>query len=243
MRILNFDRIFTPLELAGGEFIVALMLYYVVLYLIRNYALHHIPAVLTGWGAMTLIIYIFFFPYKYETGENGLYGITTYFRWIPFFMFMLVGAWLGWLKTSEKDNYKPSAMRDFSLMIMSLILFYGIQLAAKQRPEFAPWQIVSLLLLMGIIYYMYRWCEAPFFDRIYRKKFGRFVSIIAGLCLESYLIQFAIITDKLNSLWPLNLLIMTCVILFCAYAVRCGARFISQTFSPTDYNWPAIFKL
>ncbi|MCM1162780.1 MAG: acyltransferase [Muribaculaceae bacterium] len=238
------DHVFSTIGLIGGEFILAILIYYFLLYFVRQYLLHRIPLVILTITALTVVVYIFAFPYKYETGERGLYGITTPFRWLPYFIFMLLGAWLGWRKAIGGDSRQPAPMRDFCLLIICLIVFYGLQLAASHIPVVAPWQIVTLLPLAGIIYYLYRWVEAPCFVRIMHNRPVRNVVLaISGLCLESYLIQFPLFTDKLNSIWPLNLLLIALLILVCSYVVRCAARFLLQTTSADDYDWPAIFRL
>ena len=66
---------------------------------------------------------------------------------------------------------------------------------------------------------------------------------VSGLCLESYLINGYLLTDKLNAIWPLNLIIIISFILMCAYFVRCVARIFSQTFSTEDYEWRKIIAM
>ncbi len=79
---------------------------------------------------------------------------------------------------------------------------------------------------------------------LYQSKIGNFViMIVGGLCLESYLIQDSLFTDKMNGLWPLNLFIIVVVILLCSYIVRCVARWFAQTSRTEDYNWKMIFSL
>lgn len=243
IKLVNPEHTFTTLELAGGEFITALFAYYFILYFVRRYALNHIPLILVSVIALSILTYIFFFPYKYEVGAKGMYGISTPFRWLPYFAFMLMGAYLGWKKKMGHDTYNKSVTFSFSLMIFSCILFYGIQVAAKISSVAAPWQIISIFPLLGIIYGFYRWCEAPLFTRLIGNRVIRStILFVAGLCLESYLIQYSLITDKLNSIWPLNILLVILLILGCSYAVRCVSRIILQTFSTEDYNWKEVFK-
>ena len=80
------------LALVGGEFIVAIMIYYAIIYFIKTYAVNKIPMIIVLCGLVSLFVYIFLFPYKYETGVKGLYGTSTLFRWLPYFAFMLFGA-------------------------------------------------------------------------------------------------------------------------------------------------------
>lgn len=67
------------------------------------------------------------------------------------------------------------------------------------------------------------------------------IMLIGGLCIESYLIQFYLLTDKLNRLFPLNLLVITIYILFLMHVCRCVARVFSQTFKEEDYQWKNVF--
>lgn len=47
--------------------------------------------------------------------------------------------------------------------------------------------------------------------------FGRICFIIASLTLEIYIVQFAIITDRFNSVFPISILLVFCMIVLVAY--------------------------
>lgn len=80
--------------------------------------------------------------------------------------------------------------------------------------------------------------------KLYNNKYvGPVIKIIGGLCLEIYLVQTSLFTDKMNHLFPLNLFIMLFIIIIVAYALRCVARIFSQTFKDGEYDWRAVFKL
>lgn len=221
-------------------FIVAIMVYYIFLYFIQRYALNKISWILLGVTVISITVYILWFPYKYEVSSKGLYGVTTYYRWIPYFAAMLIGAYIG-LKRKE---LKYNGWWDFSKLLLCVVLFYSVQFAAKIYRPIAPWQIITLFPLMGIVVYFYKWCNNDFMKRIYRNKWGNaIIMIIGGLCLESYLIQYSLFTDKLNGIWPLNMIFIVLIILFCSYMVRCAARFFAQTFRTEDYEWKKIFSV
>jgi len=238
--LLRKESSLTLSALWGGEFIVAIMTYYVLIYSIKQYAIKYIPHIIVLIGILTLLVYLLWFPYKYETGEKGMYGIRTLFRWIPYFAFMLLGSWMG-LRRNEL-RFKP--LVDFFLMLFCLVLFYGIQLASKKYPEIAPCQIITLLPLLGIVYYFYKWCHAGFWLKLYSSKIGHIIVMtISGLCLESYLIQYSCFTTKMNGIFPLNLPIMIIVVLFVSFICKCLAKLLSQTFKDEDYDWKEIVKL
>ena len=228
------------MQLLGGEFIIAIMVYYVLLYYIKEYSREKVPLLLVGVAIISLLIYVLWFPYKYEVSLKGIYGITTQYRWIPYFAAMLIGAYVG-MKRKEL-SYRP--WLDFIKLIICVTVFYGIQFGAKIYRPLAPWQVVTLFPLMGITIYFYKCCNCNWLKRIYQSKWGNAViMIVGGLCLESYLIQQTLFTDAMNHIWPLNLVIIVFVILFCSYVVRCMARWFAQTFRTEDYEWKKIFSL
>ena len=219
---------------------MAIMVYYVLLYFIKKYAKDKVPSILILVALVSILVYMFFFPYKYEVSSNGLYGVTTIYRWVPYFGAMLLGAYIG-MKRKEL-TYRP--WYDFLKLFACLILFYGIQFGAKVYRPIAPLQIVTLLPLMGIVVYLYKCCHAECLSKLYNTKWGNIlIMFIGGLCLESYLIQFSLFTDKMNEIWPLNLLVIVVIILSSSYLVRCAARVFVQTFRTEDYEWKKVFSL
>lgn len=219
------------------------MVYYVLLYIVQKYLINRLPLVLSTVFFIAILVYIFWFPFKYETSSKGMYGITTLYRWIPYFGFMLLGAMIGMKSKSGTTKYSYK-WYDGVLFIISLFLFYGIQFAAKKNLSIAPYQIVTLLPLAGVIYFFYKICNAQIFERIYNSKYGNMVIMtVSGLCLESYLIQYNVITDKLNGLFPLNIPIIFTLVLLTSYFCRCLARLFSQTFVKEDYDWKKVFVL
>ena len=227
-------------ELLGGEFIMAIMLYYILLYFIKNYAINRLSWILGFVAVFSLIVYLFWFPDKYEVSSKGIYGITTLYRWIPYFAAMLIGAVVG----KRRMELKYHIWRDFAKLMVCLAVFYGIQFGAKMYRPIAPWQVITLFPLMGITIYFYKCCHASWLTRLYQTKYGNWgIMFVGGLCLESYLIQLTLFTDKLNNIFPLNLIIVVCVILVSSYLVRCAARIFKQTFQTGDYEWEKIFRM
>ena len=231
---------FQILDFSGGEFVMAIMVYYIFLYYIRKYAINRMPLLLLLVAIVSLVVYIVWFPYKYETSSNGLYGITTNYRWIPYFAAMLLGAFIG----LKRKKMKYQAWWDFAKLLICVAMFYSIQFAAKMYRPVAPWQVVTLLPLMGIVVYLYKWCNCELIRRVYQNSVGNaMIMTVGGLCLESYLIQGALFTDKMNFIWPLNLFVIILIILFCSYVVRCMARLFAQTFRTEDYEWRKIISI
>lgn len=91
---------------------------------------------------------------------------------------------------------------------------------------------------------MYKCCNAEFVRKMYESKFGnKTIMVVGGLCLESYLIQYSIITDKLNAIFPANIFVIFVMVLVFSYVVRSMARLFAQTFRTEDYDWKGIIRL
>lgn len=105
-------------------------------------------------------------------------------------------------------------------------------------------QIISLAPLLFVVYYLYRLCSSQQITSFFlTSRFSSIMKIISGLCLEIYLVQGFLLTDKYNNIFPFNIpAIFFCIILL-AYVLRCMARWFSQTFKTGDYDWAEIVKL
>lgn len=238
MGCLPFEKISLK-RILGGEFVIAIMLYYVLLYFVRKFLIKKMSLCVLITLVATIVAY-YFFPYKMETGIKGLYGIATLFRWIPYFGFMLLGAFVG----INRDKLSFSFKFDICKLLFCIILFHAILFLAKVWPPFAIAQIVSLPVLFGVVFYFYKVCNASLLQSLKEMKISRnIVMFLGGVCLESYLIQNYFMTDKLNFIFPLNLPIIFAGILLLSYIVRCLSRFIAQTFKSEDYSYRDIFSL
>lgn len=218
----------------GGWFVSCIMLYYVVLYFIQRYMMNRLQYVLcmiivvcTGWFIMT------------DTPDNyNMYG-GGYFKWFHFFIFMLMGAMMG--KSSK--SYQYHGTWDSIKLLGCVGLFYAFY-AFKNIPDYNKLQMLTWFPLMGVVFYFYKVCNCKLLKRAFTNKFiGWPIKLIGGLCLEIYLVQGFLLTDKMNSIFPLNIVIVFAMIVMAAYLLRCGARIFAQTFKDMDYDWKAVFKM
>lgn len=217
----------------GGWFVTCIMIYYVILYIIKRFMFNQLRLVFIIASVITIIWYLMI-----DRPENyNMYG-STYFKCCHYFLFMLLGAMIG----VSKKELKYSFGYDLMKLIGSVVIYYAILFSGRLSPIFSELQIVSLIPLLYIVYYSYKICNSETMKRLYNNRvLGWFMKFIGGLCLEIYLVQSVLFTDKMNSIFPLNIFIMFVVIIFVAYILRCVARFFSQTFKDGDYNWGKIF--
>lgn len=220
----------------GGWFVSCIMIYYVFLFFIRRYCINYLNIVFASSLVVSALLYFMFVD-----GLNyNMYG-DTYYKWFHYFLFMLQGAMLGHHSKKQKLEVRNGKM-EFLKSVACAILFY-ILCSFKSSDAFNIVQVASLLPLLGVTYYTYRFCNSEKLKRLYRNtKIGLFMSFAGGLCLEVYLIQSSLFTDKLNFIFPLNIPVVFLEVLVGAYILRCMGRVWSQTFKETDYNWKEVFR-
>lgn len=239
------DDMPTILMSGGGWFVSCIMIYYMILWFVKRFATTKITWVfIMAIGAVITWYALFGFgDYSY----NNMYG-NTYFKWCHYFLFMLLGASVGLHRNSvmnqkEKGN-SPNPFGVIMKLIISVIAFYG--LCRFKNCEGVLWdslQMLSLLPLAGVCWYFYQLCNTNIFLKAYNhKQIGFCIRLIGGLCLEIYLVQGGLFTDKMNGIFPLNLVIMFLIILLGAYVLRCIARVWGQTFKDEPYQFKKIIE-
>lgn len=212
------------------------MLYYIALYIVRKW--FSTKPIIPFVAASLLVLIWYYFE---DSSTLFMYG-RTYFKWIHYFLFMLTGAYVG----GNVWQLKSKPKWDVLLLVISIVLFYGIQFMAGKSEFFAHLQILSLLPLMGIVVYTYKLCCWDKAKNMMMSKGGVILRFIAGLCLEAYLVQYVIIAQVngiLTSIIPINIILTFILIIIAAYIVRCFARIFSQLFEKEDFDWKAVVRL
>lgn len=251
------------LTVGAGWFVECIMIYYVLLYFVRKYAIDRLKWVYAITCLLVLIWYgLFFEPIRSHIMQN--YPVFNwmvfcepmdkvwiyqwnYFKYGFFFLFMLLGAHLG-LKESKgqrKKLVRVKFLHTSGMLLLSMGGFYVLPLCSMKLPVLQNVVILTLVPLAGVCFYFYRLCQTDVLMKLYHKRFiGWCMSVIGGLCLEIYLVQPFVRTTALNYLFPLNLLILFVAIVLEAYLCRAFGRWFQQTFSGEEsYDWKKIFDV
>lgn len=217
----------------GGWFVSCIMVYYVFTYFIHKKT-ERFSKLLCGVWALCMIPLFFLLNHGENIYSDGL------FRFCFFFLFMLMGMILSCRQMLKIE--KPGL--ELAKILVCASIFYGVSFLAAKRPSLNALQLLTIPALMGLTYYLWRLSNCDFLARLYNSKIiGFVIKLIGGLCLEIYVVQHQLITDKMNFLFPLNLLLMLAIIVMAAYVLKCCSTFFSQTFKDQEYNWKDIFKL
>lgn len=216
-------------------FVSCIMVYYVAIFFVGSYFKNKIFLISIIVALGTAI----WFYFVYQMPGFTMYG-GHYIRWLLFFVFMLLGAKMG----SMANEIKSKPINDICLLLLSIVCFYALFIAGLRIKSIAFAQYFSFLPLLSAMYYFYKVGESRWAERLYKSKAGNiFIRFVGGLCLEIYMVQHFLFTEKMNSLFPLNIVIMFIIIFIVAYLTRCMARFISQTFKDAPYEWGKMVSL
>ena len=220
----------------SGWFVTCIMFYYFFIYIIGSYYKNSIVTI----SVSVLVITAIWFFLDCMTPGYSMYSLkTSKICLLFFFVFMLLGAYVGSLR--QRIVARPK--RDWPLLLLSVIVFYLVQyLGVRFKTPYC--QFFSLFALWAVVFYMYKVCSIRWAQRVYYSQLGFYaIRLIGGLCLEIYLVQGFLFTDKYNHLFPLNIVFVFIAILVLAYFTRCLSRFLSQTFKDEDYNWGKIVDI
>ena len=205
-------------------FLQCIIVLYPVLFLIKRY-------VKRVWLVFVVAVLLIVGSFPFIHGGKGLFYADGYFRWAVFFLFMLLGAMVG------KGRLKIPNL-SFSLVIailsVSVLLWYLVVIKANG----AWWQILSILPLFSIALSFYLLGRTKVISKVYsRKGLGNLLISIGSLCLECYLVQKFIITDKLNNLFPFNIIILMVAIVGFAYLAKVFANLLSSLFRSEPFSF------
>lgn len=217
----------------GGWFVSCIMIYYVILYLFRRCFYNRMMIPFAISTIVMLVWYIFFLddPYIYSSGN--------FFSRALYFLFMLIGAYMGSGKIKLKQLKTSTCIL---LFIVSLFMYYGF-LSLCESISTVNLRLLSVIPLIGVVVSLFLLGKTMPLINIMCGKLGTVIQAIASLCLEAYIVQFALFTDKMNKIFPANLLIMMVIILIVAYFTRCLGRLFYQIFNKDDFDWKEIIKL
>lgn len=222
--------------LGGGRwFISCIMIYYILLYFIRYF----LPKYKWHILIISCLLALFWYLFLEDNKDTFFMYRATYFKYVYWFPFMLLGSYIGAGFIPLKLNLKM----DVILSIVCLVGHYAIMLICVGISDLCFLQPLSLIPLFGLTYYLFKiFDNNKVKDRIEKSSSRGFIIFVASLCLEIYIVQFKLFTTRFNELFPLNLLINVIYIIIVAYIIRCLSRFFLQLWREGPFDWKAIIK-
>lgn len=167
-------------------------------------------------AAVFVIAYIFGFDKTYYHVDS------VEEKWVRFQFAeaMLMGA----LFREKYDDIDPQIRRrDAVRVVLMLIVYFASMLTFSRVESVSAFQIVNpivlLMLIFSIAILAVKLEKNGYFTAV-NMKIGKMVRSVAAITLEIYLVQFPIIQTWNKLRFPLNFLIVTAMILICAWFVH-----------------------
>lgn len=200
------------------HFVASIMVLYIVYYiwmlLLKRWK---IQIWVSGIAFSVLIIVVYIL--KFDKSWYHIDVVEQNFIRLLFFASMLLGAYF---KETENGNVKNkyTDVRKAGIMcIISIIVYFAVRIVIP-RFEFYRIQLLTWLAILFALYWIFRWAQSlETFLIEMPTKVRHILQSFAGITLQIYLVQYPIIERFATLVFPLNLLIITILIILAAVAV------------------------
>ena len=179
-------KMFWPLQY---WFVCAITLFYALFYWFGKLSEKALLLSIMLLGVPYFLCYFFILDLSHFSIE------ASYFKWIVYFQIMLLGAWL------SKQTYQPNPLRDASLMVSCVLIFFGLMVALAWLNL---WELQFLLhlILFPFALFTFRFLSAPAVLNFTRSLgFYPVAVFLAGLTLEIYLVQVPLVPTIAQQHW------------------------------------------
>ncbi|MCS2358673.1 acyltransferase [Bacteroides fragilis] len=223
-------------------FLQCIAIYYILFYIFGNLNISIIRGkicvqkILFMFSIAASLLYFYFMP----KATGSIFHTNLHF--VCHFSIMIMGG----MTYLYKDKIKiKSLWKDCLWAIFWFVLYFIILYVGKGKQDYKYYvQIVGLLPLHLFIFYAYKtasyhWCTTLFQS----SRWKRILTTIASLTLEIYIVQFHIITDKFNRLFPLNTVIVFIFICITAYCLRVMTSLFLQFLSSAPFEFKNAIKI
>ena len=146
------------------------------------------------------------------------------------------------VKMRRKSVQNHVLMNSIGLFVSTISYFAVNYLIKNYNLYNVQWIVFIPISILPL--FAYRVLSSKIFIRLYYSRYwGTTIRFIGALCLEIFLVQIPIISDVLNFLFPLNLVIIFICIIIIAYLIRSIGRLAVQTFNKEKgYSYSDAFN-
>lgn len=194
-----------------------------------------------GWllmvsAVIASVVYFLFMP----MADGSIFH--TEFHYICHFSIMVMG---GLVYLNKEHITRTSALRDCILTVVWFAIYFIILYIGKGKTDYRYYiQILGLLPLHLFVFYIYKFASHQWCKGLFQKPGLKWILIIiSNLTLEIYIVQFHIITDKFNMLFPLNTIIVFALICMTAYFLKVITSLFIQFISPEPFDFRKAIKI
>jgi len=203
-------------------FISALMIFYIVFFILLK---RQNPKLFVIGICALAIPYLFFYLTMVDLSRYSIEGPGN-FKSIFYLQTMLFGGYLA----SRTRFINTNIIRDGVALLLFVILYYGILLLIN-RGYGSHFQAVTHVLMFPITFFFLKVSFSKVItDHLMNTKYvGAFISLVAGLTLEIYMLQYNVYSHALlkDIRFPLNIVIFWIIVITLSFILNRASRFIA----------------
>lgn len=160
-----------------------------------------------------------------------------------YFIYMLFG-FLARYYIDKIQHIKVGMIWLFVFSILSPCSFYAFLMVINHYPVLLKYSICGTFPLVAtLLSWTLLSASIDMGLNKWSKRLYKCIKFISVLSLEAYLCQVWLITDKLNYLFPCNIMIIFIAIIAVSYVLKIVSNLFAQTFSNEGYNFLKIIKI
>ena len=192
--------------------------------------------ILFAVSVLVSIVSVFLFP----QGHGSMFH--THWHYVCHFSVMVMGAMVFMYREKISSG---KLWVDLLLLAVSFIAYFAIVAVGKSATDWRWYtQLAALVPLHSFCYFGYKvcmhgWCGKLMTHGIWRWPIGW----IASLTLEIYVVQFHVITDRFNALFPLNWFIVFGLVCVTAYLLRVIVNAFLQFMGKDPWLWRQCLRI
>lgn len=197
-------------------FIRTIMVYYVLFFFVAKVMMKRNKRVIALLFVASVVFPVML-GFVFSKEEGSIFHAQLHY-YVHFSVMMLGGITCLYKERITFDN----RMKDMMMMVLSFVSYFLIMKIGKGKTDWLYYtQLFGLIPIYGFCYYLYkvfnqRWCV----DMLSNGWCIKTVLFVSSLTLEIYIVQFKIITDRLNHLFPFNIIVVFLCIFCVAYLLR-----------------------
>lgn len=198
-------------------FLQALMVFYVFGFvLIKNYTNRKIICS----GAALFFIYIALYLGA-ENYDSLIIEQEMRFKLVFYFAIFAFGVYLG----SVADRIKYKGLTDILMLLLFLLVIYGHKfLVLKTGGKYAEFQFIQQVAIFPLVFYFLKISQSDWVGRLFNVESwaGRFVSLVAAMTLELYIVHGPLRGLMLPYLggFPGNVIIYLTIVFVASYVLH-----------------------
>jgi peptidoglycan/LPS O-acetylase OafA/YrhL len=202
-------------------FISALMLFYIVIFILLKLKKHNV---------FLTLIFLLFIPYFYmyltavDLSHYTIEGPNR-IKWIFYLQIMLFGCYLAY--DSDRIRFKnPSSI---IYLTAALTVYYASGISFV-KGHYAEYQFIIHLLTFAIVYFTFAVARSPFvLEKIMvYKKTSFLIALISGVTLEIYLLQYQVYSNVFvtSLFFPINIIVFWILVVLLAFIISRMSDFV-----------------